>query len=417
MRALVLAALFFAAQETAPPATPVEPEARPQAVEASVDDVLQVLAAVHPELASLTVLGVSGAGREIRALRLFSGSAEDVSSTPGVLVCSHAGPQDEPAAEAVLALGRLLVERAGSDPRVRNFLERHVVWVVPELDPDGSGGPSGAAPFDLDFPLGWAPGSVRTGAAAYPLSRPETLAAARFLSDNPNLVLAIGVSGRERGEPWSAAEASTEDRETLLDFASAGEGEPRPLSWYELGSAGGGFLDFAYQAFGVYPVVWSSDAAASGTPEWVDAVAEGSWALLAGLPQLALEADGVERLGSDLWRVDLTVRNAGLLATLSELGARRGLAGALEVRLEGGRLAASAQRKGTDEPFRAARLHAGSQAVRVGDGRLAGGTACGLRLVVEAEAGAELTLRGTSLRAGEAFLTLRLPAQEPGGSD
>lgn len=180
------------------------------------------LAALRPDLATLTVIGQSIEGRDIVALRLLAPGLDE-STTPGVAVtgCQHAREWVSPA--SVTFLADKLVRGFGNDPEVDEILATTTMYIVPIVNPDGyvysfpvSEGGQGERLWrknrrinnngtrGVDLNRNWAiewdslvgtstnPASdVYRGTSAF--SEPETTAVSDYLQTLPNLKAAVDV--------------------------------------------------------------------------------------------------------------------------------------------------------------------------------------------------------------------------------
>jgi len=370
----------------------------------------------YPELASIETLGHSPLGHELQVVTLTDPSTGSPEEKPGLFFVDHRAPGDTRGAEAVLAFGWSLASRAGHEPGIEALLADHVVYLMPACDPDARvvEDRTARAPieFDLNFPLGWLPDSLRPGSGAFPLARPETEALAGFLAAHTNLVLIVSVAppGPAADGPWRGAEFPEADREALdalsASFSGRADLELRP--WGRLGSPGGGLFDHAYQALGIYPVAWVGAEADAAS---VKAIAKGTLGLLRRMPRMRIDPAAMREVAPGLWEVDVAISNGGVLPTLSALAAKRRTSGELYLDVEGTKLVATARKHDADAPFRTARLHPGSEAIDLLGSTLRGGETRWLRLILEGEAGTVVELQGVGVRAGSLRLELELQSE------
>ncbi len=372
------------------------------------------LAATEPDFARLDSIGKSQAGREISVLVLSDAKSGAPAEKPSVFFAGFRAAPSTFGAEAVLAVARSLLE--GGPEAIRARLAGRSVYLAPALDPDvraaGAGEP--AILFDQNFPLGWQPHTLRPGSGVYPLAIPESLAAARFLAEGRNIALIVGVTPipQERRAPWKGAELPEADRSVLESLVrpSAGSEEALLVPWSELGSRGGGFLDYAFQALGIFPCAFREGEDLQdpeALEKWLAAVAIAGQDLLDALPRLRIEAEGLQQLAPGLWQLDVAIRNAGRLPTLSQLGGMRKVPGTLRLSMSGAKLVATAHRPAGGGPFQAARLSPTDDLV-LGQEVLGGGETRWVRLIVEGAPGSSLELVGSSVRAGRASLSVSL---------
>jgi hypothetical protein len=371
------------------------------------------LAAARPRFARLASLGKSRGERDILVLEIADQESGAAGENPGILFAGYGSGAGTFAAETILGIGRALLE--GDDAALAGRLADTSLYLAPALDPDVRADAS-ASPevrFERNFPYGWQPRTVRAGSGAYPLATPETLALVHFLEERTNLSLVVGfVAGAEpSGPPWKDAELPEPDRAVLASLAQA-RGDDVALDlvpWTELGSQGGGPLDYAFQGLGIYACAFRyPPTGPEGLESHLARVVEGARGLVARLPRLVLETEGLEQLAPGLWQLDIAVRNQGGLPTLSELGGRRRAGPSFRVSMEGAKLVATAHRSAADQPFLADRLNADASSLAIGGDVLQPAETRYLRLIVEGVAGSSISVRGSSVRAGRAELTVSL---------
>ncbi len=379
-----------------------------------ITQALADLASAAPDFARLDSIGRSQAGREIFVLTLSDLKSGAPSEKPSVFFAGFRAAPSTWGAEAVLAVARGLLE--GEPETIRARLAGRSVYLAPALDPDVRATDAGepAILFDQNFPVGWQPHTIRPGSGAYPFAIPESLAAARFLAEGRSIALIVGVTPmqQERRGLWKGSELPEADRSVLESLVRppADGGEALLVPWSELGSRGGGFLDYAFQALGIFPCAFreAQDLQEPRALEaWVAAVASGAQDLLDALPRLRIEAEGLQQLAPGLWQLDVTIRNAGRLPTLSQLGGMRKVPGTLRISMSGAKLVATAHRPSGGGPFQAARLSPTDDLV-LGQEVLGGGETRWVRLIVEGAPGSSLELVGSSVRAGRASLSVSL---------
>lgn len=108
---------------------------RPYDGDGGIREELVGLAREYPELTELQVIGRSGRGREILAVRI---TAEDTPGPkPAVLTVSAQHAREWITVEVSRRLLRHLLEHYGDDATVRRILDTTEVWFVPVANPDG----------------------------------------------------------------------------------------------------------------------------------------------------------------------------------------------------------------------------------------------------------------------------------------
>ena len=371
---------------------------------------LRLIASAHPECARLETLGTSAGGRPILALRL---GVPGPAPLPVLFLAEHRGSASA-APEALLEVAWRLVESFASDESVRALLSASALVIAPALDPDRrAAGEAPAVRFELNFPSGWQPESVRAGAGRVSLSKPEALAVARYLAELRTASVVLGFTERlPRANAYPGAQQPEADREVHERLRAALElpGVGAPVPWYELGSPGGGLLDFAYQARGLFalalPLPGEGELVAGGAPAYVEHVQAWIVKCLALLPRVELAEDGLERLASDTWQLDVRLQNVGLVPTSSAMLRQRERSTDVALELSGAKLVATAKKPSSQAQYTDASFQARSP---LSAGTLAGGEGRWLRLFLEAESGAAVSVASGSLWAGTDKLELVLP--------
>lgn len=382
---------------------------------------LRGIAEQHPNVAALEVLDHARSGLEVLALRLGAREGAPGGARPVLLLADHQGAFSA-GPEAMLELAWELAGEFESDERVRALLTRTTLVIAPALDPDArasvtpggaSDGGHAAVRFERNFPSGWQPESVRPGSGRVPLSQPETMAAARFLANLEGCAVLLGFTvAAPRGAPYAGAELPAADREVFLklDAALELEGASPLVPWFELGSSGGSLADFAYQARGIYPLFFTLPAeeelAAGGLAAFRAQLVTRVKRCLTLLPRMEVAQEGLERLASDTWQLDVRIQNVGIVPTSSALARHRDAPADVSMRLEGAKLVATAKKPQSNAPYTDASFQVRTP---LSGGTLAGGEGRWLRLFLEASSGAEVRVTASSPWAGSAVLLLTLP--------
>ena len=101
----------------------------------SVQADLNSLVQAHPELASLETYGTSDAGQPLLALRL-TGIAL-VANKPEVMITASTHGNEIATVEVVMAAIDQLAKGYGKDTRITQMLDKHVLFFIPVVSPDG----------------------------------------------------------------------------------------------------------------------------------------------------------------------------------------------------------------------------------------------------------------------------------------
>jgi len=406
-----LAALFPRAQD--PAAKPTEEPAAPAALPPPVLQFTQPLdhsgyeaalgriAEAFPDLLRVRSLGKSRGGRDLWLVVLSDSGQEEPRKQPAALLVTDlldradgevAGP------EAALFVLESLLVRAREDPAFRERLRGEALYFLPAPDPDhafatppapaGSTAGGRACSLQENFPARWLPfGPDVRAPGPYALSEPESLTLARFLLERENLSTLVLLSRGDARPPASGTDGEEAARAPAPGSLRAFARETLDLALIE-----------AHPWTGAARSTPIGDAPAGF--ETAAALAIGA---LDALPRLECSPPKLERLRPDLWILDLPVRNKGALPTLGQASRRPGMPG-VSMRVTGGRVVACALREGSGTGYAA--LHEGPGVVPIGD--LDGLEAQEVRLVVQAEEGAELSVSFSSPRAGTAVLAATL---------
>lgn len=417
-------------EETPPAPDPPAPgsesqEPAPASSVRLVGDALRAIEADHPDLARLERVGLTRGGQEIPLLILTDLTTPLPMKRPAILFVEESGLSAK-AATALVMLARRVVEGAAADERLLRILRNCAILIAPLSDPDAlspDGLPAAGAPpggragvsFARNFPLGWKPETLIEGGGIIPLSAPKTMLFAQLLQEQERLAVVCGISPAYRpGTPYSGSELPAVDRKTYSELSRVA-GSSALLAWSGLHSPGGSFLDYAYQARGIYALAMPFVSAPSGgSPEesWVDRTLETLIALGGRIPRLSLHACAPRRLGSGLWQLDLVLRNESLLPTLSALATTRRIPGQIGLTLEGATLVASASSgpvpSDGEVVFDGTSLRAMSDDSGVGLGTLVGGEVVHVRLIVSGASESTVAVQVMSSRGGVAKVQMLL---------
>lgn len=124
---------------------------------------IQELVAQYPRLATVSVIGKSANGAAIQVLEIAdrTGGLPILDSRPAVFVTANLEGTHLIGTEAALLLAEKLLAGATTDPKIRQLLEKKVIYVAPLLNPDAVGSgyfgtprrerSTNAAPVDEDM--------------------------------------------------------------------------------------------------------------------------------------------------------------------------------------------------------------------------------------------------------------------------
>ncbi|MEU3354290.1 M14 family metallopeptidase [Streptomyces sp. NPDC037389] len=93
--------------------------------------------AAYPSLMSKQVIGKSYEGRDIIAVKVTNGSAATDAAKPEVLFTHHQHAREHLTVEMALYLLKEFGSQYGKDARVTKMLDSRVIWIVPDVNPDG----------------------------------------------------------------------------------------------------------------------------------------------------------------------------------------------------------------------------------------------------------------------------------------
>ena len=293
---------------------------------AAISARLDALAALRPDIASVSSIGLSLEGRPIRAIRISRVPAG--TRVPGVLVNAAQHAREWATPMTAMYMVERLIEDADSDARVSALLDRAEIFVVPVVNPDGyewswsapanrlwrknrrSNG-DGTIGVDLNRNWGWqwggagssGNGSSETYRGPAAFSEPETRALRDFALSRQDLVLNIDLHSYSQLvlSPWAwTADAPPEialmqdvgvQMRNAIAGATGAAYVAGPVST-TLYLASGGSVDWMYGAQDM--LAWTIEVRDTGTygfvipPSEVLPCARENWAaLLAATDRLA----------------------------------------------------------------------------------------------------------------------------------
>ncbi|WP_061292286.1 M14 family metallopeptidase [Herbidospora cretacea] len=104
---------------------------------AELNAVVNTVLADHPTLARKVSIGTSYQGREIYAVKISDNVATD-EAEPEVLFTHGQHAREHLTVEMAVYLLNLLTDSYGSDTRITNIVNSREIWIVPNVNPDGS---------------------------------------------------------------------------------------------------------------------------------------------------------------------------------------------------------------------------------------------------------------------------------------
>ncbi|MGC8828080.1 MAG: M14 family metallopeptidase, partial [Anaerolineae bacterium] len=180
---------------------------------------LQAVAAQHPDIARLEVIGRSVEGRPIYALKISDHAQEEEWSEPAVLIFALTHAREHLSTEMALDIIHMLIEGYGQSGEITNLVHQREIWIIPDLNPDGdvydveSGyyrfwrknrrpNPDGSFGVDLNrnfaYQWGCCGGSSSDPAdeiyrGSAPFSEPESAALGGFAASHPNITISLNL--------------------------------------------------------------------------------------------------------------------------------------------------------------------------------------------------------------------------------
>nr|WP_229874690.1 M14 family metallopeptidase [Amycolatopsis deserti] len=104
---------------------------------AEVTTELQKAAANHPDIAVLSSVGKSFEGRELNLVKISDNAAAD-EGEPEVLFTCNQHAREHLTTEMCLHIVQRFTDGYASDPNIRSLVDDHVIWVIPNVNPDGA---------------------------------------------------------------------------------------------------------------------------------------------------------------------------------------------------------------------------------------------------------------------------------------
>lgn len=105
---------------------------------AQLTSALRAVASAHPQLVTLVEIGKSREGRAIVAAEIAARGATPAGERPALLVAANFEGDQLIGSELALYLARHLAGSYATDPAVKTLLDRHAVYIIPRMNPDGA---------------------------------------------------------------------------------------------------------------------------------------------------------------------------------------------------------------------------------------------------------------------------------------
>ncbi len=178
-------------------------------INTEINAYLDELAALRPDIATVTTIGFSHENRPIRAIRIAAPAKPGDPAKPAVAINGgqHAREWISPA--SVMWAIDQLIRNYGTDPRITQQIDAVDWYFVPVVNPDGyhlthngvrlwrknrrNNGPNFGVDLNRNWSTGWggAGSSVSSSSDTYrgpfPFSEPETIALSKYIAAIPNL--------------------------------------------------------------------------------------------------------------------------------------------------------------------------------------------------------------------------------------
>ena len=182
---------------------------------------LQTLAATYPHITHLQSIGQSHQGRDLWALRITDRPEDTEAGEKGILIYGGTHAREHLTIEQALYLANDLLQNYGAEGEATNLIDNRDIWILPNLNPDGSeydidqwqfqppfwrknrrNNQDGTWGVDLNRNFGYQWGccggsSSYTGSATYrgpaPFSEPESQALRDFVVGHPHLTMSFSL--------------------------------------------------------------------------------------------------------------------------------------------------------------------------------------------------------------------------------
>jgi hypothetical protein len=246
---------------------------------ATLGEDLNHLAAAHPDLAQVSVLGQSRLGLNLWSIEVGNRSAPDYASKPGFYLDGGHHGDEHLGIEGAYLFAEQLLTLYATDPATKALVDGHRIYITPLMNPDGKNlntRTNGAqVNLNRNYPFHWnerGTGPLGDGNYAGPSegSEPETQANMAFLREHDlSVYVSLHTGSYDIVRPFGyAPDKPVPDEELYQGFFAWALDETGLASRYPGGS--GESICWAYGAQGLFSVlfeVYEEGLPPSGSPE------------------------------------------------------------------------------------------------------------------------------------------------------
>ncbi len=193
----------------------------------------QITSLASSEYVTVTSLGKTLGGREIHVLTIGTGKTND---KPAILIVGNVHTPHLAGGELALLAAKQLVEKADTDSKIKELLERHTFYIIPRPNPDGSEKCFSSKPYfehagnarqtdnDRDFELGEDPPDDLNGDGWITMMRVEDDTGEHMPHpDDPRVLIKADAKKNERGKYRLYLEGKDDDGDEQFN-EDAGDG-------------------------------------------------------------------------------------------------------------------------------------------------------------------------------------------------